>query len=126
MPWRNSQWVTGYQRSPVFFARALDNWFRGAKLIDINNKPGVFMDALALSSEMEDYLETIAALFRANGQARVTDIAERLSVSKAGVTQALRSLAGKGLVEYSPYISPTLTETGKRIAERVQHRHDVL
>ena len=84
------------------------------------------MDASALSSEMEDYLETIAALFRANGQARVTDIAERLSVSKAGVTQALRSLAGKGLVEYSPYISPTLTETGKRIAERVQHRHDVL
>jgi DtxR family transcriptional regulator, Mn-dependent transcriptional regulator len=84
------------------------------------------MDASALSSEMEDYLETIAALFRANGQARVTDIAERLSVSKAGVTQALRSLAEKGLVDYRPYVSPTLTETGARVAERVQHRHDVL
>ncbi|MGI5923871.1 MAG: DtxR family transcriptional regulator [Lentisphaeria bacterium] len=86
------------------------------------------MDAmtLALSPEMEDYLETIAALFRANGEARVTDIAERLSVSKAGVTQALRSLAAKGLVDYRPYVSPTLTATGQHIAERVQRRHDVL
>jgi len=89
---------------------------------------GVLMDAstLALSPEMEDYLETIAALFHANGEARVTDIAARLSVSKAGVTQALRSLAAKGLVDYRPYVSPTLTKTGQHVAERVQRRHDVL
>lgn len=79
-----------------------------------------------LSPEMEDYLETIAGLFRANGEARVTDIAERLSVRKASVTQALRTLSDKGLVHYQPYVSPTLTTTGKRVAERVQHRHDVL
>ena len=86
------------------------------------------MDAtsLALSPEMEDYLEAIAWLFRLHGEARVTDIAERLSVSKAGVSQALRSLAAKGLVDYRPYISPTLTETGRQVAERVQRRHDVL
>lgn len=82
--------------------------------------------ASSLSPEMEDYLETIASLFRIHGEARVTDIAERLSISKAGVTQALRSLAAKGLVDYRPYVSPTLTESGKRVAERVQHRHDVL
>jgi len=82
--------------------------------------------SLALSPEMEDYLETIAALFRVHGEARVTDIAKRLSVSKAGVSQALRSLASKGLVDYRPYVSPTLTETGKQVAERVQQRHDVL
>ena len=86
------------------------------------------MDAttIPLSPEMEDYLEAIAGLFRVNGEARVTDIAEKLSVSKAGVTQALRSLAAKGLVDYRPYVSPTLTDAGKRIADRVQHRHDVL
>ena len=82
--------------------------------------------AATLSPEMEDYLETIAGLFRANGEARVTDIAEQLSVSKAGVTQALRSLAARGLVDYRPYVSPTLTEAGRRIADRVQHRHDVM
>ncbi len=79
-----------------------------------------------LSPEMEDYLEVIAGLFRSNGEARVTDIADRLSVRKASVTQALRSLAEKGLVHYRPYVSPTLTVAGERIAARVQHRHDVL
>jgi len=84
------------------------------------------MDANTLSPEMEDYLETIAELFRAGGEARVTDIAERLSVRKASVTQALRSLADKGLVHYQPYVSPRLTAAGTKVARRVQHRHDVL
>ena len=82
--------------------------------------------ASSLSPEMEDYLETIAALFSANGEARVTDIAARLSVSKAGVSQALRSLAAKGLVDYRPHVSPILTKAGQHLAEHVQHRHDVL
>lgn len=79
-----------------------------------------------LSPEMEDYLETIAALSRTLGEARVTDIAARLAVRKASVTQALQALAAKGLVSYRPYVSPTLTATGRGIAERVQQRHDVL
>ncbi len=82
--------------------------------------------AIALSREMEDYLETIASLIRTGGEARVTDIAERLSVRKPTVTLALRSLAEKGLVHYQPYAQPTLTESGRKIAQRVQHRHDVL
>ncbi len=82
--------------------------------------------AIALSREMEDYLETIASLIRSGGEARVTDIAERLSVRKPTVTLALRSLAEKGLVHYQPYALPILTEAGQTIARRVQHRHDVL
>jgi DtxR family Mn-dependent transcriptional regulator len=81
---------------------------------------------LSLSREMEDYLETIASLIASGGEARVTDIAERLSVRKPSVTLALRSLAEKGLVNYQPYALPTLTETGRMIASRIQHRHDVL
>ncbi len=81
---------------------------------------------LTLSREMEDYLETIASLIRSAGEARVTDIAERLSVRKPSVTLALRSLAEKGLVHYQPYAQPTLTEQGQTIAKRIQHRHDVL
>ena len=80
----------------------------------------------ALSPEMEDYLETIAALAASTGEARVTDIANRLSVRKPSVTQALRSQAAKGLLHYRPYTSPTLTQAGRQIAESVQHRHDVI
>jgi DtxR family Mn-dependent transcriptional regulator len=75
---------------------------------------------------MEDYLETIADLLREKGQARVSDIAERLSVSKPGVTQALRTLTAKKLINYRPYVSPTLTPAGKAVADRVQYRHDML
>lgn len=82
--------------------------------------------ATSLSREMEDYLETIAALIASGGEARVTDIAKRLSVRKPSVTLALRSLAEKGLVHYRPYALPTLTPVGQRIANRIQHRHDVL
>ena len=82
--------------------------------------------ASSLSREMEDYLETIASLIASGGEARVTDIAARLSVRKPSVTLALRSLAEKGLVHYQPYAQPTLTQTGQTIANRIQHRHDVL
>jgi DtxR family transcriptional regulator, Mn-dependent transcriptional regulator len=82
--------------------------------------------ATNLSREMEDYLETIASLIASGGEARVTDIAKRLSVRKPSVTLALRSLAEKGLVHYRPYVLPTLTGAGEAIATRIQHRHDVL
>jgi DtxR family Mn-dependent transcriptional regulator len=56
----------------------------------------------------------------------VGDIAAKLSVHKSTVTAALHSLADKQLISYRPYASPTLTQAGRRIAARVQHRHDVL
>ncbi|MFW6367053.1 MAG: DtxR family transcriptional regulator [bacterium] len=81
---------------------------------------------MTLSAEMEDYLEVIAALIKSNGEARVTDIAKRLSVRKPSVTQALRSLKEKGLLLYKPYCSPVLTESGKRAAAAVQRRHNIM
>lgn len=80
----------------------------------------------SLSAEMEDYLETIAALLHDHGEARVTDIAKSLSVRKPSVTQALRTLAERGFLRYEPYQSPVLTALGRKAAERVQHRHDVI
>lgn len=81
---------------------------------------------MALSAEMEDYLEAIAALSASNGEARVTDIAKRLSVRKPSVTQALQSLTDKGFLHYKPYASPVLTASGRRAAAAVQRRHDVM
>lgn len=79
-----------------------------------------------LSAEMEDYLEAIAVLTASEGRARVKDIAARLSVRMPSVTQALHSLSEKGLLEYTPYVSPTLTRSGKAVAERVRRRHGVI
>jgi DtxR family transcriptional regulator, Mn-dependent transcriptional regulator len=79
-----------------------------------------------LSASLEDYLE---AIFHIEGQkraARAKDIAERLKVSSASVTGALRLLAEKGLINYAPYDLITLTANGQSIAEDVVHRHEML
>ena len=79
-----------------------------------------------VSDSLEDYLETIRALERANKVARVKDIAEKLGVLRGSVTGALKNLAQKGLVHYEPYSFITLTPEGKKIADEVHRRHEVL
>jgi len=79
-----------------------------------------------LSASLEDYLETIYHLEQSNRVARAKDIADQLNVQRASVTGALKSLAGRGLVNYSPYSYITLTTDGRNIARDIIHRHDTL
>ncbi|MFZ5797880.1 MAG: metal-dependent transcriptional regulator [Desulfobulbus sp.] len=79
-----------------------------------------------LSASLEDYIEVIYNLVAEKNCARSKDIAARLKVSGASVTEALRSLAGKGLINYTPYEAITLTLRGRRAAEDVVRRHDAL
>jgi DtxR family transcriptional regulator, Mn-dependent transcriptional regulator len=79
-----------------------------------------------LSPNLEDYLETIFVLESATSSARAKDIAERMKVQRASVTGALHALSEKGLINYQPYSSVTLTPEGFRLATRIMHRHKVL
>jgi DtxR family Mn-dependent transcriptional regulator len=81
---------------------------------------------VALSASLEDYLETIFHIEEEKHAARAKDVAERLQVSAASVTAALRSLAKKKLINYTPYDLITLTTKGKAIAEDVVLRHETL
>ena len=80
----------------------------------------------ALSASLEDYLEAIYHLVEEGRVARVKDIAARLNVQMPSVTGALRSLAGKRLVNHDPYSYVTLTTTGEIIAREMVRRHEVL
>ena len=80
----------------------------------------------AVSAAQEDYLEAIAELGGRGGPARSRDIAARVGVHKSTVTAALRSLAAKGLAEYSPYTAVALTAAGRQVAEQVCARHRLL
>jgi Mn-dependent DtxR family transcriptional regulator len=64
----------------------------------------------ALTSAMEDYLEAIYHLEKERRIARVRDIANRLGVKMSSVTSALKSLGGRGLIQYDPHQFITLTE----------------
>lgn len=77
-----------------------------------------------ISASMEDYLEAIAHIAKANGAARAKNISERLQVTGASVTGALRQLSDRGLVRYEPYGVVTLTEEGARVADSVIRRHE--
>ncbi len=75
---------------------------------------------------MQMYVKTIHAIQQRKGAARVTDIADELGVQKGSVTAALRSLSGRGLVNYAPYDVITLTESGTRLGEQLRRRYEVL
>ncbi len=79
-----------------------------------------------LSASLEDYIEAIYNIVAEKEVARGKDIAARLSVSGASVTEALRSLAKKGLINYAPYEAISLTDTGRKAAEDVVRRHNAL
>lgn len=79
-----------------------------------------------LSESLEDYLEVILSLEKENKVARAKDIAEALNIKGGSVTGALKVLADKGLIHYSPYSFVTLTQKGLEIASEVTRRHAIL
>jgi len=83
-------------------------------------------ESAALSATLEDYLEAVSRLIAEKGRVRVLDIADALSVHKSTVTAALKSLTEKGLINYSPYESATLTAEGQEAANEIARRHEVV
>ena len=79
-----------------------------------------------LTASLEDYLEAIFHIASDRQAVKPRDIARRLKVSYASVTGALRSLAQKKLVNYTPYDLITLTPEGVEAARDVVRRHEVL
>lgn len=80
-----------------------------------------------LSSSEEEYLEAIYT--KQEGSARVAttgDLAACLGVRDASVTEMLKKLSEKGLVDYTPYRGATLTEAGCKIATKVKRKHRLL
>lgn len=85
------------------------------------------MNEPSITAAMEDYLETILSLMASGeGSVRVTDIAERLSIAKPSVTQALGVLKEMGLVEQERYGRVYLTTAGIKAARNVSQRHRLL
>jgi DtxR family transcriptional regulator, Mn-dependent transcriptional regulator len=79
------------------------------------------------SSSLEDYLEAILALSGTVGTpVRITDLSDRLGVSKPSASVAVKRLADAGLVRHERYGDIRLTPTGGKCAKRVASRHELL
>jgi DtxR family Mn-dependent transcriptional regulator len=79
-----------------------------------------------VSHSMAHYLQAVAELKTEKGHARVGDVADRLGVSKSGVTSMLRSLQARELVTHERYGNVELTLAGQRLAERTASSRRVL
>lgn len=79
-----------------------------------------------VSASLEDYLEAIFHTVDKKGAARAKDIVQRMGVNNSSVTQALRLLSDKELVNYAPYDVITLTDSGEKIALDVVRRHEIM
>jgi len=78
------------------------------------------------SELIEDYIEEIAELYQLKGEVRSADLAERLGVSPAAVSKFLNRLKQEQLIEAKPYRGIFLTASGKELAKKVTHRHNLV
>ena len=83
-------------------------------------------ERLVLSEAQEDYLKQILLLEERHGKAGTKDLATRLKVRPASVTEMLGRLAHQGLVEHTPYQGATLTSSGRRVALEMLRHHRLL
>lgn len=81
---------------------------------------------LGTTSAIEDYLERIMELMDEKGYARVVDIAARLNISQASVTNMLQKLDAEGLIKYEKYRGLVLTPSGLSVAQTIARRHELL
>jgi DtxR family Mn-dependent transcriptional regulator len=77
------------------------------------------------SSSVGNYLKAIWEL-GGESTASTTNVAERLSVSSASVTNMFARLREMGLAEYEPYHGAALTEAGRVEALRLVRRHRLI
>ena len=72
---------------------------------------------------VEEYLESIGALEERENPVSTSSIAQSMGLSLASVSEMLRRLAEKGLVEYTPYGGANLTKEGRQRFLRLTRRH---
>lgn len=75
---------------------------------------------------MEDHIEQIYILIEQKGYARVSDIAEALSVLPSSVTKMVQKLDKDGFLIYEKYRGLTLTTKGMKLGKKLVKRHDLL
>lgn len=78
------------------------------------------------SESLEMYLEAIVELNAQSKSVRSVDIARHLGVSKPSVSRAMANLKSAGLILQEPYGRITLTQEGRKNADRIHSLHHMI
>jgi len=79
-----------------------------------------------ITASLEDYLEAIYEIIQEKNGVKAIEISRRLGVGRSSVTEALKNLADKKLVNYGRYDVISLTPSGEDAALKVILKHNVL
>ena len=79
-----------------------------------------------LTKSQEEYLKTMYILNIKFKEIRVTDIANKMNVSKASVNKAINNLKEKGYINYETYGKIELTKEGENIAKKILEAYDIV
>jgi len=74
----------------------------------------------------EEYLETIYGITEVADSAKTSEIAEKLGVKPASVTEMLKKLASEGYINYKPYHGSSLTKKGLAYGKKIKRKHRLL
>ena len=81
---------------------------------------------MGLQESGEMYLETIYILLKESPTVRAIDVGEYMGFSKPSVSRAMSLLKESGYVTTDSSGHISLTESGKKIAEKIYERHTLL
>ena len=77
------------------------------------------------NTSKENYLRTIYRFCNGEGRIKTAQIAEKLGISNAAVTDMMKKLSRDGFVEYERYRDIRLTEQGDSYAKNIVRRHRI-
>ena len=81
---------------------------------------------MLIKESAENYLEAILMIKKEKGFARSIDVANELGFSKPSVSVAMKNFREEGYVTIDGDGNISLTAKGKKIAERVYERHNII
>jgi DtxR family Mn-dependent transcriptional regulator len=76
--------------------------------------------------ELEEYLETLVRYKEGGKQPKVKDLARDLKISAASVSQMLKKLSKRGLVQYKRYGEIKLTPKGEKMGRTILRKHRII
>ena len=78
---------------------------------------------MAKNQSTEDYIKGIYKLRHEGKAVTTSDLARHLKIGDGSVTNMIKKLSTKRLVEYTPYRGVSLTVSGERLALKIVRRH---
>jgi DtxR family Mn-dependent transcriptional regulator len=79
-----------------------------------------------ITSGMKEYLKTGFLIEEGGNRAKHSELAKRLQVKPASVTEMIRKMGSTGLLDYKPYHEMKLMEKGEDTVRNILRRHRLL